>query len=194
MSKGYNPDQLWFTADTHFFHKRVLEFGLPTRKFGSVEEMNEHLIHRWNEKVRPGDTVVVAGDFSFGSVEKTVKVLQRLNGQKLLAVGNHDHGLIKNQKFLDEFVRASPILELRVQDPDAHAGVQRIVVCHYAMRVWNQSHRGAWHVYGHSHGGLEEDGSRSFDVGVESGVYPWSYHDVKEKMSTKTFTPVDHHK
>lgn len=31
---------------------------------------------------------------------------------------------------------------------------QRIVLCHYAMRVWNHSSHGAWHLYGHSHGRL----------------------------------------
>lgn len=194
MSKGYNPKQLWFTSDTHFFHKRILTFDIPTRQYSSVEEMNEDLIRRWNEKVKAGDTVVVVGDFSFGSVDNTVAVLKMLNGQKLLAEGNHDSGLLRNKKFLDQFVTTSPIIELRVQDPDAHAGVQRIVACHYAMRVWNQQHRGSWHVYGHSHGNLPEDGSKSFDVGVESGIYPWSYWDIKAKMDTKTFTPVDHHR
>jgi hypothetical protein len=31
---------------------------------------------------------------------------------------------------------------------------QPIVLCHYAMRVWNRSHHGAWHLYGHSRGNL----------------------------------------
>ncbi len=33
---------------------------------------------------------------------------------------------------------------------------QPIVICHYAMRVWNRSHHGAWHLYGHSHGNLPD--------------------------------------
>ena len=72
---------------------------------------------------------------------------------------------------------------------------RRIVLCHYAFRVWNKSHRGAWHLYGHSHGSLPDDpNSLSFDAGVDCHEFtPISYERVKEIMAEKRFLPVDHH-
>lgn len=72
---------------------------------------------------------------------------------------------------------------------------QRIILCHYAFRVWNSSHHGSWHLYGHSHGSLPDDlGALSWDVGSDNNNFtPISFEQVKEIMSHKTFVPVDHH-
>lgn len=68
-----------------------------------------------------------------------------------------------------------------------HHFVRRVVLFHYAMRVWRGDDRGSWHLYGHSHGNLpDKAGSLSFDAGVENhDFYPLSYEDVKTIMSTK---------
>ncbi len=51
--------------------------------------------------------------------------------------------------------------------PEISVNGQPIVLCHYAMRVSNRSHHGAWHLYGHSHGNLPEGPtSLSMDVGI----------------------------
>jgi calcineurin-like phosphoesterase family protein len=70
-----------------------------------------------------------------------------------------------------------------------------IVMCHYAMRVWNRSHRGAWMLYGHSHGSLPDDpGALSIDVGVDCHDYtPISHDDIGRIMAKKTWKPIDHH-
>lgn len=77
---------------------------------------------------------------------------------------------------------------------------QHIVLCHYAMRVWNKSHRGSWHLYGHSHNSLEtEVWGRSMDVGVDSakvilGDYrPFSFDEISRILSKREFKGVDHH-
>jgi calcineurin-like phosphoesterase family protein len=63
------------------------------------------------------------------------------------------------------------------------------------MRVWNHSHHGSWHLFGHSHGTLTDDtDSLSLDVGVDCwGYSPVSMEQLDAKMATKTFKPVDHH-
>lgn len=79
---------IFFTADTHFYHKNVIDYC--NRPFSHLEEMNEKMIERWNVRVGPEDTVFHLGDFSFGSKAKTKIVLGRLNGSIYLVRGNHD--------------------------------------------------------------------------------------------------------
>jgi calcineurin-like phosphoesterase family protein len=56
---------------------------------------------------------------------------------------------------------------------------QSIVLCHYALRVWNRSNRGSWHLYGHSHGRPPEvRHSLSMDVGVDAHA---SAHGIMTK-------------
>jgi calcineurin-like phosphoesterase family protein len=87
---------IFVISDTHFNHANILTFkdsvGKPTRTFSSVEEMNEIMIQRWNEVVRPGDTVYHLGDVLFGlnKEEWLSRHMPRLMGKKRLIFGNHD--------------------------------------------------------------------------------------------------------
>lgn len=78
----------WFTSDTHFFHKNILEYEKEARPFSTVEEMNECLINRWNSCVNSKDIVYHLGDFCFGRAN--IDIASRLNGTKRLVMGNHD--------------------------------------------------------------------------------------------------------
>jgi calcineurin-like phosphoesterase family protein len=74
------------------------------------------------------------------------------------------------------------------------------------MAIWNKSHRGAWHLYGHSHANAEEGLNKlmperkSFDVGVDNaavllGSYrPFTFEEVKKIMDKKKGCSIDHHK
>jgi len=55
--------------------------------------MNEALVANWNKVVGPEDTVYYLGDFSFGNRDKTIWILNRLNGKKILIRGNHDRSI-----------------------------------------------------------------------------------------------------
>ena len=78
-----------------------------------------------------------------------------------------------------------------VEDPDMPRGEQMIVLFHYAMRTWNASHWGTYHLYGHSHGSLPDDiNSLSFDIGVDChNYYPLNYAEVKAIMQRKEWVP-----
>jgi calcineurin-like phosphoesterase family protein len=176
----------FFTADQHFGHKTILKHQQSTRPFNMIEEMNEVLVDRWNNRVKPGDVVYCFGDFGWKPAD-VEWALKRLNGQINLIKGNHDYaacrpGIAKRFGFIKD------LHETRINS-------QGIVMCHYAMRVWNKSHYGYWHIYGHSHGSLPDDSnSLSMDVGVDTNnLYPYSFDEVKEHMSKKQWTPVDHH-
>ena len=78
----------WFTADTHFHHKNISR--LAERPWDDLTEMNERIIQRWNESVRPDDDIWVLGDYVLGSKRETLEITARLMGRKHLIVGNHD--------------------------------------------------------------------------------------------------------
>lgn len=150
---------VWFTADHHFGHKRIIE--LAKRPFDSVEQMDEQLIDNWNKRVAKTDLVYHLGDFAFAD---HTPYLMRLNGRKRLIRGNHDHS--NRAKTTAGWENVSDIEYITID------GVS-LVLFHYAMRVWNRSHYGAIQLYGHSHGSLPGD-SQSCDVGVDC----WNYHPV----------------
>ena len=181
-------NNIWFISDTHFGHYNVIKYC--NRPFKSVDEMDNELIKRWNNKVDKGDTVYHLGDFGFIQPVRWKEIVRQLNGQIHLIKGNHDKQIPR-----DLFASVSDIKEIRIKDSDSPHGWQYLILCHYAMRVWNKSHYGAWHLYGHSHGTLENDPkSLSIDVGVDTNnYYPYSYEDVKVAMFQKNYEPVDHH-
>ena len=185
---------IYFTADTHFWHQSAAK---RFRKgFESVEHMNEVLVENWNKKVKRDDLVYHLGDLSFGGKEKTTNILSRLNGRKVLVLGNHDTKSFLGLKETDHIERIERMMEVKMVDPDTADGYQRIVLCHCPMLTWNRAHYGAWHLHGHCHGSLDGkfDGKR-LDVGVDChDLAPVSYEEVKALMAKKQFAVVGHHK
>lgn len=52
--------------------------------------MNAEMVHLWNERVQPEDTVFHLGDFAMGKKDLTLPFGKQLNGHKVLIIGNHD--------------------------------------------------------------------------------------------------------
>lgn len=185
-NKTMNTNKIWFTSDHHFGHKNIITFS--KRPFANVDEMNETMIERWNAKIGKDDDVYHIGDFALLSAAKLRQIRNRLNGRIYLITGNHESAALE---CADCFEWIKDYYELTVSDSEAHKSERFIVLFHYAMRVWNASHYGTWHLYGHSHGDLPDDEtSLSFDVGVDChDFYPLSYLDVKNIMAKKKWTP-----
>jgi len=146
------------------------------------------MIERWNEKIGKKDVVYHLGDFGLTYKENLATVLDQLNGKIHLIAGNHENAAVQNKS---RFVWIKDYYELKVKDPDCDNGVQRIILFHYAMRVWRGSYRGNWHLYGHSHGNLPDlDDHLCFDIGVDChDFYPLSYDEVKAIMKAKNWLP-----
>jgi len=179
--------QIYFTSDHHFGHSNIIKFC--DRPFQTVEEMDRVLIERWNEKINPEDEVYHLGDFSLAKDPQVVSdILDQLNGTKYLIVGNHEGAALNWRK---KFKWTKEYHELKVKDPDRKNGVQRIILFHYALRVWRGDYHGNWQLYGHSHGNLADEANRlAIDVGVDAhNFYPVSYEEVKSIMKDKKWTP-----
>ena len=84
---------VFLTSDTHFGHAGVCRFteadGITKiRPWTDPDEMDEEMIRRWNDRVRPNDKVYHLGDVVIN--RKALKIMHRLNGDKVLIRGNHD--------------------------------------------------------------------------------------------------------
>jgi calcineurin-like phosphoesterase family protein len=157
---GINEMTIFFTSDTHFGHANIIHYC--NRPFDNADEMNEAMIKVWNETVSPNDEVFHLGDVAFMPFGKLNQLLRRLNGSIHLCLGNHDGMVERNAQALlnDGKIRSiQNYRELRIES-------ELFVLFHYGQRVWNGSHKGSVHLYGHSHGILPPFG-KSVDVGVD---------------------------
>ncbi len=177
---------IYFTSDHHFGHKNIIKFS--ERPFADIDEMDETMVKKWNEKVGPDDEVYHLGDVGLCSSGKLRKILDQLHGKIYLINGNHEKSA---QACHSRFEWIKDYFELTIKDEEFERGEQLIVLFHYAIKEWNASHWGTYHLYGHSHGSLTDDpNSLSFDIGVDChDFYPLSYEEVKAIMKTKSWTP-----
>ena len=153
---------VFFTADHHFGQGAAR--GLFRRPFADREAMDAAMIERWNAVVHPDDTVWHLGDLAIRFDRPRVEaLLARLAGTKHLIAGNND----------PEATRAAAGWASVGDFAEIEVDGTRLVLCHYALRVWNGQGKGAWNLHGHSHGRLRPL-TRQADVGVDA----WDYRPV----------------
>lgn len=164
----------FFTSDTHFGHKAVIEYC--NRPFKDVEEMNEELIRRWNVLVKtPEDIVYHLGDFSFMNSTETKKIVARLNGTIVLVQGNHDK---KPHRF---FKTVLPNYFITMPEP-----IGEVLMSHYPYKgvhvderdfeVRQLENKGNWLLHGHVHTNW-----KVLDKMINVGVDQWAYAPVSEQ-------------
>lgn len=181
----------FFISDTHFGHSNIIKYS--NRPFQDIEEMNEKMVRAWNETVKQNDIVYHLGDVAFMGYGKFCKLLDRLNGHLNIIFGNHDKMIRSNRNDLLSFHNVSSIQDYK----ELYVGDQMFVLFHYGQRVWNKSHHGSIHLYGHSHGSLPPFG-KSVDVGVDckeitTNYRPVSVDEVLKYMKNRQGETVDHH-
>ena len=84
---------VFLVSDTHFGHAGVCRFTrddgvTKLRPWTDPDEMDEEMVKRWNETVKPTDKVYHLGDVVIN--RKALAIMHRLNGDKVLIRGNHD--------------------------------------------------------------------------------------------------------
>lgn len=171
----------FITSDLHFGHANVLKFCPDTRPWKNVEDMNQGLIDHWNGVVGEKDVVFHLGDMFFGNKTFVENILSSLKGTIVHLYGNHSKVLRNQFTNLNTF----DYLEISYNKFD-------IVMNHYAQRVWNRSHYGSLHVFGHSHGSLEGIG-RSMDVGWDAQGKILTLDEVVDTLSSKEIYCEDGH-
>lgn len=119
----------WIISDTHFDHENIIKYC--SRPYKNANQMTEDLVRRWNNRVKPGDLVYHLGDVGYMKGAQEVKtedtrmgrIIARLNGKKILILGNHDKSAKRMMEFGFDFA-----CEAMVVRPD---GVQRTVYMHH---------------------------------------------------------------
>lgn len=172
----------------------------------AIEMMNDTLINQTNATVGENDILWHLGDFGMAPKQqwRLKDYYKKLRGIRdrikckdvRLVWGNHDDPII-----------ADLFTETHLFVPMLHIPGQRygFVLLHYAMAVWNKSHRGAIHLYGHSHSEAEPwlerimVGRRSMDVGVDNAYKllgefrPFTLDEVTNRLASRPGFGFDHH-
>jgi len=179
----------YFSSDWHLGHANIIKYD--GRPFKSVEEMDHVILGNVTSQLKKGDDLYYLGDFALtrsqNAMEGYMKALAYTEANLFFIKGNHD-----KRDTIKLYERYGTYLG---EQKKIKVGEQEIVLNHYAMRVWDKSHRGVWHLYGHSHHSLPDlKDSLSFDVGING----WNYHlipfyTVEAAMATKEYKAIDHH-
>ena len=151
---------------THFGHRNILKKFCPNTRFGKDEhEMNRLMIAKWQQQVAPEDTVYMLGDVFFCREPEAISIINQLPGNKGLIYGNHDKVIYNSPELQSKFVSIQDYAEIDVKGT-------RVVLFHFPIAEWNKMHRGAFHLFGHVHGGHDNHElvktSRMMDVGIDA--------------------------
>jgi calcineurin-like phosphoesterase family protein len=130
---------VFLTSDTHFGHVNICNFtnydGSPVRPWDSVEEMDEEMVKRWNETVGPKDKVYHLGDVVIN--RKSLQILDRLNGDKVLIKGNHDIFPLKDYVKYFRDIRAYHVMNGFIL---SHIPVHKDSIARFGANIHGHTH------------------------------------------------------
>lgn len=195
------PDEkIWFTSDCHFGHRNILNFC--ERPFENTKEMEKAIIENWNSVVKPEEKVFCLGDFSwFHSRHEIKKIVNRLNGEIYMILGNHD----KKEAFelcdTEKLHICSDItyLYLRPETNDSdnrfETNCYTVVLSHFPQLCYSQSEKSnTYNFFGHIHSRKDQPmiefgepikllKQRQYDIGMDRHSYtPIDFFDILKKI------------
>ena len=150
---------VFLVSDTHFGHSGVCTFmrndGVTKlRPFDNPDEMDEFMVEAWNKKVKPTDKVYHLGDVVIN--RKALKIMHRLNGDKVLIRGNHD--IFRDNEYREYF------RELR-----AYHVMSGMILSHIPLHTDSLGRFGT-NIHGHTHANRVMK-PRGFDVKTGEILY-----------------------
>lgn len=160
---------VFFTSDHHFGHKNIIDF--ESRPFSDVEQMNEIMIESWNSVVGKDDKVFHLGDFSFLNKEATRNIVARLQGYKILILGNHDRGRTR-----------SWWLDVGFDEVSEYAVIYKDFFFLSHEPMYMNKHMPYVNVHGHIHN-QKYEGNHHFNICVEHWDYkPLSFEQIRDAV------------
>jgi len=189
----------YFSGDWHLGHANILKFD--KRNFKNIDEMDQYLVRMAVNTLKSGDNFYYVGDWALCPRPKAEGYLASIaaTGANLFFIkGNHD-----KKDNISLFKQYGTFLGEKKTMKIWHEGTEHVLVLdHFANRVWDRSHHGSYHLYGHSHDGLDkfgEEWGKSMDCGVMSalrikGDYSlFSFAEIHAILDKRKIKVIDHH-
>jgi len=183
----------YFTSDWHIGHNNCLEFD--KRPFKNINHMHTVLINNYNASVKVNDVCYFVGDVGLcKDSELIMEIIGKLNGTKVLVIGNHD----KSPSFMGQMfdvvlngvvltiakervtISHCPLMGLFREDVSGLRGSVDGEGWHGESRPKNRllsfKNEGQFHLHGHVHAGPLNPKSnkienKQYDIGVVGNDY-----------------------
>ncbi len=142
----------FYISDTHFGHKNIAQYKDKNRPFATSDEHDKSLIDAWNKAVSPKDTVYHLGDI-LSRKNSSLDILKKLNGKKILIMGNHEtENIDEYRKYFDD------CKAMLVEDD--------ILFSHYPVHPSQLEFKQKFNVHGHMHKKIIND-NRYINISAE---------------------------
>jgi calcineurin-like phosphoesterase family protein len=162
---------VYFSSDLHIGHKSILKFAGDYRGGNTVDEHDNWLVEQWNSIVTKRDIVYCLGDVCMDA--NKAHYMGKLNGTKILLLGNHDQ--LPLEVYLKYFKRVTAM--------EKYKGFW---ITHCPMHP--QELFGKKNIHGHVHQNYVPD-SRYINVCTEtSGGVPILFEDIKNGTHYNRYT------
>lgn len=182
---------IFFSSDWHVGHANVIEFD--KRPFKDVDHMHRVLINNYNNTVPENGLCYFLGDMGLCKSDTLKKIIDELNGTKILILGNHDRNtysmyangfdVVLNAGIFyigDKRISIShcPLPGIKREDITGMKGAKEGE--HWHGESKNQMFMSFdnsvdFHIHGHIHSGphcsKERETNKQFDVGVAANGY-----------------------
>jgi len=198
---------IFFTSDWHVGHANVLIFD--KRPFKDLHHMHRVLINNYNSAIPENGVCYFLGDMGFCKTDELSKIINQLNGTKVLISGNHDR---------NTYSMYSQGFDLVLNTGTFYIGKYRISMSHCPLpgifreditgmkgakdgEFWHGEHKNQmftsqdltvdYHLHGHIHSGPANSKptrtDRQFDVGVAANSYrPVSISEIESWITLES--------
>lgn len=170
MNTSFEID--WLTADLHLGHKYIISKAIKQshgRDYETLEEHDAMIEDNWNSVVKPHHTVAVLGDVVFQP--DRFEILKRLNGTKILVMGNHDD-YYPTSMYLESFAQIYGALKYK----------REFMLTHVPIHPEQFETRYKYNIHGHLHSDSIDD-PRYLCVSVDQHDFkPVSFEEVASRL------------
>lgn len=208
---------IWFTSDTHFAHSNICyatskwpDKETSTRKFNSIQDMNQTIVKNINDCVKEDDELYFLGDWCMNGIQNIYNFYKQLNCKNIYFVpGNHDQhikknkilpnvwdeyrvGYVENQPIHDHSstVYAKDLFTVLPELTSIIVNKQKIILSHYPIEQWEDMDIGSIHLHGHCHGKINDceinTKYKRMDIGLDWEEFrPYSLDEILEIMEKR---------